>query len=512
MAWDESQLQKKIEGLGDKNTIDTLNKVLEEAESVFEIAREKPNVDETYVRREYEEVRLAILEEFFWLTVDREEFKKDMVWYVEELAKKEPNNPTNTSLDEKLNRVLTELNELKEVGLQTQVDSFKEVSEKSLDEIQNLLTLEYDKFVLNEIDEIIDIYKIDPDWAIKILKEKWVTNDNKTESWEWHLDYIINRLKRLNKNSEKVKDINETVENLNKSDEERIKTIIWNKITYDELIKKYKDAINKNTSYNIQDLKTDLENSWINELESTEIINLLWNVVHYQEFQENYNEIETLKEEKKEIYFKEKEYEIENILSNSNQTSMGEDDNFSNNILTDESWHYWIKSSDWESFKISDREWEAAKNNKDAYQNLINMREVLINLNLEFVWNFREDFYIASWSKNWPLFLNPYDSNWVKKSELINFLNYLLETLWYKEKNTNLSWCIAKLRWITWSWLDNKKKDYMWDTTIENIYEAVWYLDQNGLLRQLKREEMNIDANRIKAYNLINWISNWDMV
>lgn len=169
-------------------------------------------------------------------------------------------------------------------------------------------------------------------------------------------------------------------------------------------------------------------------------------------------------------------------------------DNPSNNyfIPTEESYvktwsTYSLEWKNWEIITwLTEKEKQLTLWNPEATENLINFFETFKELNLESIWDYREELLISIWNNN----IDFSDSNFVSQSELIRFgntvlkaLNNILEknsdegdTVKLSTNNTNIS--SLKNEFRKFSWANSMLSQY-------TTYNILWEDKFAATLRQL---------------------------
>ncbi len=196
--------------------------------------------------------------------------------------------------------------------------------------------------------------------------------------------------------------------------------------------------------------------------------------------------------------------EINNNTSNDTYTTLStfSSSNWENSFTTS-SWitidgindkefkQLWIKETVDKKWKKIIKVW-----NPEALQNLINLKETLQELNLDFVWKYREDFYKALRNIKWFAEINNLDWDNISKYELMNLLNFILKVIWewwdFKDEEA----AKKKIRDINWWWIAWRKKDLFTELwPIWTIFEQKWYLNRRSSLYVINIEKLQDQNN-----------------
>ena len=472
--------------------------ILDEAQSIFDEAKKRWE-DTEWIKREYEEVRLAILEEYFWIQVDREAFKQDIEWYVD--GKIDHNLSEGISSNtQALLEIHKSLWELQKASMEVQRSYFQAEWADIENDILNILEFEIEGIDIKQIEDLKDRYITNPELARNKLIEWWIEKDSDI------FKNIIEKLEKLKISREKVLEFTTSMSKLKESWISLLdKLLSWTWVSSEELIKVYlkeweawvRDKLNEEKE------KEDL------------ILEILVELKWYINFETNYQKVQEIKKTKAKEY----QEEMESIAIESANKKVsdyrGWVDSLDSCISEDlRDWSYKL-TIPWteKHFEIMPEEKEAiydienSDKRAEAIKNLINFRETLLNLNLQFLWNNRNELFRIMQIVNWnPVWFDYLDENMISKNEFKIFLNFILKILWF-EKKDDLEDCIAWFRKITWSWLDNDKTDFItWDTMIENIFEAVWYYDWNSQgTNKFKIDKIEDKTSWGKARQIIEW-------
>lgn len=140
-------------------------------------------------------------------------------------------------------------------------------------------------------------------------------------------------------------------------------------------------------------------------------------------------------------------------------------------------WSFLISEENKEKIEITEKEAELVENNPEALKNLIDMKEKLDILWLDFVWKYRNDIITAMQNTHWFSWMKMDTSwNYIDNTEFNNLLNYILTLLWEKPANS-YSWNISKI--LDYSkvwWLDDKKDNITKYGIIWTQFKELWYI------------------------------------
>jgi hypothetical protein len=185
--------------------------------------------------------------------------------------------------------------------------------------------------------------------------------------------------------------------------------------------------------------------------------------------------------EKKELELeKKKEEELKNNKKNNQNVSKQAPNNSSENNYTKSGNWYIMKTPRWEEIRISEEEKKLTTWNPEATENLINFYNILNELWLKNLWDYRSTISTAIWSISWSTLNYNDDSLW--ENELKIFLNSILLSVWKKEidkyKNIDEFKNLFKIQndfQIIWDWYknDGNKK---WDSSIEEAFMQKYIL------------------------------------
>jgi|SaaInlStandDraft_5_1057022.scaffolds.fasta_scaffold02176_5 hypothetical protein len=152
-------------------------------------------------------------------------------------------------------------------------------------------------------------------------------------------------------------------------------------------------------------------------------------------------------------------------------------------------WSYSLQTESWEIIEwliISEKEKKIIEWNPEATENLINFYEFFRELNLESVWEYREEIAISIWNRN----INFNDKDSVSKAELLKFWNSIISIVNNlnnkKQKNnaeysqkSNIDWMKNELRKFSWalsSMSDNTTKWIEWEDPFKYSLRQFWII------------------------------------
>lgn len=151
------------------------------------------------------------------------------------------------------------------------------------------------------------------------------------------------------------------------------------------------------------------------------------------------------------------------------------------------SWIYIVNN-----LTINSDEFDTIKRNKDALKNMENFKQTLEDLNLWWLWKYREPIFKAI-SNKYTVEFNAKD-DYLNSNELKIFLNAILKSIWYKWENiTNLQDIKTQINVFNKVWVLSWMKDVniYWNSLIEKSFielydkDRTWILDQNILEKNL---------------------------
>jgi hypothetical protein len=154
----------------------------------------------------------------------------------------------------------------------------------------------------------------------------------------------------------------------------------------------------------------------------------------------------------------------------------------------------WYNIDNWkqsnERIDITKEEFESIKNNPENLKNLLNFKDTLTKLNIDFIWNNRFEFIKKLNNIDPTLNIKIDKENYINNTELKKILNWII-TLSWNEKSTNndIDSIKEKLRKISNSWLDDSKNDNI-GTPIEKIFIKKWIIDKNSSINYFNINKM----------------------
>ena len=313
---------------------------------------------------------------------------------------------------------------------------------------------------------VVQVFKNNKNY-FNVLKNIWVRDyDQLTDIFSNYSEYtkLLNKLKDSTKDS-LIKD----------SDEYYALNLLS---TIDPAIKRFTD-LQKKYNFNIVESVKDYKWYWYEEMEKSN-----------SETENNEEELDEHEDENNDI-------EQDKISDTSNNYYAPTEDSYSPVW----EWKYNILWKNWEKIEwlvISEKEKNLTLWNPEATENLINFYEFFKKLNLEWVWEHRENLLLAIWDIN----INPNDGDSIKDEELRKFWNRLLtfisniENPWEQEKSnlTNLNSVEQKLREFSWisSWLsDSRTFNIEWEDKFTAYLRTKWIIGwayfQTNKFRELSK-------------------------
>lgn len=141
----------------------------------------------------------------------------------------------------------------------------------------------------------------------------------------------------------------------------------------------------------------------------------------------------------------------------------------------------WELNGEW--IEISEKEFATIKENPEAKENLIHFHDFFKKLNLESVWEYRDQLILAIWNIN----IKPNDSDFIKDSELTKFWNKLLDFIsnieneWEWNKNNlkavgSINLQLKKFSWAS-TWIsDSKTFNIEWEDKLATYLRNQWII------------------------------------
>lgn len=418
--------------------------------------------------------------------VDNDKFKKDennkqmldhlssYDWWWKDLIDAAVENHSNLEKindDEKLN---FSINLIKKLGLTDKVDVKKM---KGL--IDRVINLEDNNIWKNESKELYN----------ELLKICWTQEKVKVFIAEVK-NYKIKQLELDNDN--KIKELKEkkfdkfnvSLDNI-KSDFEEF---LANKIR--ELKEKNKDKPIDIEAISKQAIEEYIENNkkeWITEKEKNIIRGILKNSVTIRKTRSEIENVDSYVktmtwEMKKEEYNKVIQQSLEKsyIYGTKSDIFIPTEDNYSK---TD--WWYNLIWKNWEPIKwliISEQEKNQTIWNPEATKNLVNFYDFFKQLNLEWVWKYRNELMTAVWNIN----IDPNDGDSIKTEELRKFWNSLLTFIANAWKE-NKDWEKKKINLPSIQYINQELMNFSWASSYLNdkaTFDIYWEDRFTAFLRQ----------------------------
>lgn len=145
-------------------------------------------------------------------------------------------------------------------------------------------------------------------------------------------------------------------------------------------------------------------------------------------------------------------------------------------------WSFLISEENKEKIEITEKEAELVENNPEALKNLIDTKEKLDILWLDFIWTYRSD-YIET-MKSTPWFMDSKMDVWddfINPVEFNNLLRFTLSLLW-EIPTDSYSWNISKIVKISSvSETDNKTDFVTWYGKIWTQLHEMWYIWESSI-------------------------------
>lgn len=291
-------------------------------------------------------------------------------------------------------------------------------------------------------------------------------------------------LKILMEYGTKEEDVKETISDYSKivSTDNKIKEAEYlHKITK-WILTVQEEIEHKNSKKINQEFADKLE--LFEELSAPDIMNIAIDVQNWGTFEEN---IEELRKENKWLNQLLEEQELEKkekinkeIREIDNQDI---DENIYQDYTLDENTEIpRIEKSNWAIIEITPSEAKTIKDNPDALKNLIDTKEKLDILGLDFIWTYRKD-YIDT-MKSTPWFMDIKMDIWddfINPEEFNNLLKFTLTLLWENPANS-YSWNLSKIvRISSVSETDNKTDFVTWYGKIWTQLHEMWYIWESSI-------------------------------
>ena len=358
---------------------------------------------------------------------------------------------------------------------------------KKLKEINSFIKMQIEietKNIFNNIPE--DLRK-------KLIKISFLNN-----KWSINWKNIYDFLNEYKKNNPKSTLTDKEIVNL------YFKTIFKNPI----LNKNDIDIINKSLLSNIWKLWNSSLNinwiGWLTEMWLNQYINnkKIDAIEHDKEIyeaykQKNYEKVNKLEKE----YYKKLEQKEKNNKEESNKEKNNKNqkninyDNYTinkssdNNYTINIDWEKidWLTKDEIETLWVKkDKKWEIIIENKEALKNLINMKETLESIWIDFAWKYRNELInIMKSSKGFMwMQMDLNDKNLINHTELNNYLRFILTIIW-ENPDTTLMWNKQKIRQLNDYSQTNKNKNTMkwWLSKVWEKFIDMWFLTTNWTLQ-----------------------------
>lgn len=227
-----------------------------------------------------------------------------------------------------------------------------------------------------------------------------------------------------------------------------------------------------------------------------------WWEKEFREFQENLRkqnkDIDALYkkyEAKKEEFFEKYPEEKEKLTTNQNQEVISQTDfstiSYSDwtNLDYEQKWSSFELNTSFWKIEINDEEFKTVSKSKEALDNLINFRNTLKELNLTWLWNYREKIFL--WLGN---LINTKD-DYIWESELKMFLIAIMQSIWIQVKNpSQLTLLKEEIKENNNVWVITSMRDVntYGNSKIESIFISKfdpnrnWFFEQNKFNESLK--------------------------
>lgn len=344
----------------------------------------------------------------------------------------------------------------------------------SENEIEDIITEMFSKLEKHkDLNWLLDIYKTFDEYNKKY--KLWLDINKEAEE--------LLRQKALNSKTQILRNSQEIVEAEKKWD----KGVVEKKHKENEKLKielrKLELSQKANKKFSPQDI-SDLV-SWKKDFaESIEEFK------KQEDFGNLYNEVEKEKKDFEEKYWKEKSNTWEIEVSDK-QINYGD---WKNVDYKNFKWWNYLIDIWWKEIDINNEEFNVISKSKEALNNLVNFIETLDELNLTWLWNYREN--IFKWVSNKYTFTFNLWDDYLWEQEVKIFLLAIMASVWIKIDNITKVWAnLDKIKQIiltenfNWSVLWQKDVNNMWDSNIENIFISQFDPNRNWWFLQNKFEE-----------------------
>ena len=365
---------------------------------------------------------------------------------------------------------------------------------KKLDQWSNMSEiisiLEWFKNKTNPKDFILFVKKV---FELSTIKHKFKIQVDKIE-----LEYSTKKLKQEWLDEEKKKKLQKTIEKL-KWKKQKSETILKSQTAQVDVL----ELASTDERLSIQAIKSCKKEKSDIQL-TQDLIKLSkekW--LKNTEIKLNKSLYKLIKIESSITLIREKNKEIYNIKDNSNleQYEYKENTYYETKTYQYPNWEklVYIETPDWynidnwtewnEWIDITKEEFESIKNKPENLKNLLNFKETLNELNIDFIWEHRFDFIQKLNNIDPTLDIKIDSQNYINNTELKKILNWIIVLSWNEKPYNNINSIKKSLRNISNSWIDTEKKDNKW-SPIEKLFIDKWIINKNSSTSYFKIDKM----------------------
>ena len=178
----------------------------------------------------------------------------------------------------------------------------------------------------------------------------------------------------------------------------------------------------------------------------------------------------------------EKINELDNIDTKPYYIKIIPESNWDNNTLI-VNWKEitWISLKEYNSIIKTNSEWDNIIKNPEAFKNLVDFKEKMNKLNLDFVWKYRNELTTEAKKHAEYSSLNNTDTDLLNPKELHKLLNFVLKIIWIKWDTLSIKWTYAKIIQLNGWWMLSNQTNF--NTKLWNIWQKFydyWYIWKNS--------------------------------
>lgn len=131
--------------------------------------------------------------------------------------------------------------------------------------------------------------------------------------------------------------------------------------------------------------------------------------------------------------------------------------------------------------------------NEIAMKNLVDFKEITWELDMDFVWNFKNELIFLAREMWDSLWIDNNDNDLMGKDELHKLFNFILTLIWEEWSSNSISGTYAKIIKLNGSWILGGKRDtYTWYGIIGQKFMELWYIWETSM--------NNKNMNNIRNY------------